>query len=189
MSGYNWNEGMSNNAVAAYNSGEMPYSKWTKKDILDNFYYPETREILAGLSLKDLKEDFLLESSWHHTSKFFNKTSFYEFDSSCEDLTPEKASEFLEDMKKWKKADRAFMENRIHGVSVCFNGKTYKCTTDYVEGSSWILKSEGHRLEKAIIKIENKYYQDLYRSKFSSQVFDYLKKPQSSMKLILKKAT
>lgn len=82
---------MSNNAVAAYESGEKPFSKWTKADILEaiqSLIDDEEIEIKFNLSLlkkvrvKTLKEQLLHFSSWHHTSNYFNKTDFYSIDTS-----------------------------------------------------------------------------------------------------------
>ena len=81
---------MSNNAVAAYEGGERPLSKWTKKAILARIVelIAESEEngdiveidfdFIKALPLKSLKEFILYESSWHHTSKMYNRTGFYD---------------------------------------------------------------------------------------------------------------
>ena len=72
---------MSNNAVAAYEDGEMPLSKWTKTAILSELaeldYSQEIQDIAKKLTVAQLKDIFLFKSSWHHTSKMYNKTDFY----------------------------------------------------------------------------------------------------------------
>lgn len=75
---------MSNRAVAAYEDGEKPYSKWKKADLLiecktllADLEVDYTIEDLKKLSLKALKNAVLENSSWHHSSKYFNKTDFY----------------------------------------------------------------------------------------------------------------
>lgn len=72
---------MSNNAVAAYEDGEMPLSKWTKTAILNELVEldanPEIIELAKKMTVKQLKDIFLYKSSWHHTSKMYNKTDFY----------------------------------------------------------------------------------------------------------------
>lgn len=78
--GYNWNEGMSNNAIAAYEDGEMPASYLAKE---------------LGCKTKDIKENFSY-SSWHHTSKYYNKTYFY----SIEDMFYENPSKIASITKK-----------------------------------------------------------------------------------------
>lgn len=71
---------MSRRAAEAYEDGEMPKSKWTKKamvaaikdacDELDLEYDPA----IEKMKKVELFDTFLYNSSWHHTSKFFNET-------------------------------------------------------------------------------------------------------------------
>lgn len=72
---------MSNNAVDAYENGEKPLSKWTKADILSELtelgVSNEILQVVKKLTLADLKALFLYKSSWHHTSKMYNRTNFY----------------------------------------------------------------------------------------------------------------
>lgn len=86
MAGYD-GYSMSNNATHAYACGEKPLSKWTRAEILDaigeiaeenelNF----NLDLLKKVSLSALKSELLLNSSWHHTSKFYNCTDFYSLD-------------------------------------------------------------------------------------------------------------
>jgi hypothetical protein len=85
MAGY-YGFSMSNNAVAAYEDGEKPLSKWTKADIIEaieNAIKEEeltlncSMEKLKKTSVKILKGLCLSYSSWHHTSNHYNKTDFY----------------------------------------------------------------------------------------------------------------
>lgn len=104
MAGYS-GFSMSNNAVEAYESGEKPLSKWTKKEIIDAIEEAvNTGEIelkadfskIKELPLKALKEICLYQSSWHHTSKHFNKTKFYSLDlDEIAGLTNAKIDEIL----------------------------------------------------------------------------------------------
>ncbi len=98
MAGYcGWS--MSNNAVKAYEDGEMPISKWTKKEIVGRIEdVVENGEIelqcsmekLKKLPLRILKTYCLILTSWHHTSKFYNETGFYSLNVSyIEKLTDE----------------------------------------------------------------------------------------------------
>ena len=84
--GYN-NYSMSNNAVEAYKRGNMPASKWNKtniinkiKDISKEFDIPINEEVLNKTSLKDLKSQYLKKNGYHHTSKMYNTTDFYNID-------------------------------------------------------------------------------------------------------------
>lgn len=77
MSGY-YGFSMSNNAIDAYNTGEKPFSKWTKADILSEL--GELSPKFKKTKLSALKKELLYVSSWHHTSKEFNRTDFYSID-------------------------------------------------------------------------------------------------------------
>jgi hypothetical protein len=92
MAGYN-NYSMSNNAVAAYEEGKMPLSKWTKTAILEavemylgsigNESYFQKFENMTKMELMRLIES---TREWHHTSKHFNKTWFYQLNESLIDF-------------------------------------------------------------------------------------------------------
>ena len=87
MAGYH-GYSMSNNAVAAYQDGERPLSKWTKADILS--LCGEKATMLKPLTVKELRDQMLYKSSWHHTSSHYNATDFYSFDEDrLENVTAE----------------------------------------------------------------------------------------------------
>lgn len=81
---------MSRRAAEAYEDGEMPKSKWTKKAMVaaiqsycDEFDMLFDPDLLKGMHKDEVFERFFYESSWHHTSKFFNETDFYKLDGGC----------------------------------------------------------------------------------------------------------
>lgn len=77
---------MSRRAAAACEDGEMPKSKWTKKD--------------------ELFHTFLYNSSWHHTSKFFNETDFYAIDEDAlADRSPEMSDRQLAEREAARAAE------------------------------------------------------------------------------------
>lgn len=88
-SGYLGNQ-MSVRAKNAYETGQMPLSKWSKGVIIDEIMeHIAQYNLTVDYSKKDLEkltkdelEMFLSLSSWHHTGKFYNKTIFYEIDLS-----------------------------------------------------------------------------------------------------------
>lgn len=98
MAGYN-GYSMSNNAVDAYNNGEMPLSKWTKAAILEAVHTAVDDgeavinfdlDLLKKVKVAELKEFLLYKSSWHHTSSRYNRTDFYSLDvDRLEELTAE----------------------------------------------------------------------------------------------------
>ena len=96
---------MSRRAAEAYEDGEMPKSKWTKKamvaaiqaycDEFDMFFAPD---VLKGMHKDEVFERFFHKSSWHHTSKFFNETDFYKLDEDavCGSFRPMNPTEVAE---------------------------------------------------------------------------------------------
>lgn len=73
---------MSVRAKEAYENGEKPLSKWTKAAILAALKEARGEEFVnaaKGYPLAALKKVCLEWASWHHTSKHFNKTDFYQF--------------------------------------------------------------------------------------------------------------
>jgi len=108
MAGYK-GYSMSNNAVSAYENGEKPLSKWTKTAIMDELdaaYLAgelplSALETADGMKADELKAAVLRRSSWHHTSKFYNRTVFYSVDiesaraSFCPDFKPEEKEDTL----------------------------------------------------------------------------------------------
>lgn len=105
---------MSNNAVEAYESGEMPLSKWTKAAILDAVQTTVDEgeavigfnlDLLRKVKVADLKENLLYKSSWHHTSSHYNCTDFYSLDiDRLEELTEDDILKMSE-KKAEKKAE------------------------------------------------------------------------------------
>ena len=133
MAGYNgWS--MSNNAVSAYNNGEKPLSKWTKKEIIETLSEAvEGGEIelkaniekIKKMPVKALKDSCLHRSSWHHTSNHYNKTDFYSLDTEkIEELTDERINEIIADQgvkekeepkeERWKCAFLEWSGSRKH---------------------------------------------------------------------------
>ncbi len=109
MAGYN-GYSMSNNAVEAYQRGEMPLSKWTKTEIIEEIEEAvrcKDLELKCSFSkikkipVKMLKQICLYKSSWHHTSNHYNCTDFYSLDlSGLESLTDEKIDAIISDCRR-----------------------------------------------------------------------------------------
>ncbi|MBY4796770.1 hypothetical protein K6V98_00095 [Collinsella sp. AGMB00827] len=77
---------MSVRAQQAYEDGEMPKSKWTKKIMIEaiNAYLADD-DLPAIAGLEKMKKDeifaeFFKWTSWHHTGKFARETDFYSID-------------------------------------------------------------------------------------------------------------
>lgn len=96
---------MSRRAAEAYEDGEMPKSKWTKKAMVaaiqaycDEFDMSFDPDVLKGMHKDEVFERFFYKSSWHHTSKFFNETDFYKLDENavCGSFRPMNPTEVAE---------------------------------------------------------------------------------------------
>lgn len=80
---------MSNRAKCAYEDGEMPKSKWTKKAMLAAIeeYCFDNDLLFDNAVIKMAKDEIFNEffawSSWHHTSKLCNSTDFYSLDGDA----------------------------------------------------------------------------------------------------------
>lgn len=155
MAGYN-GFSMSNNAVAAYEDGEKPLSKWTKADIFDTIKCTEVElkcsiEKLRKLPVKVLKEVCLRYSSWHHTSNHYNKTEFYSLDiNRIENLTDEKIDRLLIDYKTDKKAESKPSEERWRCAFLEWSGtRKHPVAKEIIEEGivkgNWFYRKDGSK--------------------------------------------
>ena len=110
---------MSNNAVAAYDEGKKPISKWKKEEILclieemieeDALELNCSFEKLRRLPAPVLKDECLSCTEWHHTGKFYKETDFYELDEGkIEQLTDEQIDELAaqyKEQQEWIKKEK-----------------------------------------------------------------------------------
>lgn len=113
MAGY-CGKKMSNNAVKAYENGEMPISKWTKEKIIASIEKKAQDGELAlkcsvarlrKLPLELLKQCCICKTSWHHTGSYFRCTDFYSLNiSGIENLTDEELWEaYIRDRENRRK--------------------------------------------------------------------------------------
>ena len=115
MAGY-YGYSMSNNAVDAYENGEMPISKWNKSAIMEEIRKNVKEGELSlqcsmgrleKLPVKALKEHCLYCSSEHHTSKYYNMTEFYSLDiDSLEELTDQELEEIVHKYKQEREQEK-----------------------------------------------------------------------------------
>lgn len=88
-------QSMSRRAAIAYDNGEAPKSKWTKKAMIAaleewaDWNNRETPAEIAKMRKDDIFYRYFTVTSWHHTGKFANETDFYGIDeSACKDEFP-----------------------------------------------------------------------------------------------------
>ena len=157
MAGYK-GYSMSNNAVAAYESGEKPLSKWTKTDIIEAIENAVREEeltlncsmsILRKAPVKVLKSACLHKTSWHHTSSRYNKTDFYSIDLySVAELTDERIKDLIENANDGAKEESA--EERWKCAFLEWSGtrKHPKSTEVIEEGiikGDWFYRADGSK--------------------------------------------
>ena len=77
---------MSERAAYAYENGEKPKSKWTKKAMLEEieaycrlFDMPYEGQF-SKMKKDEIFREFFRWTSWHHTGKYANVTDFYGLD-------------------------------------------------------------------------------------------------------------
>lgn len=132
---------MSNNAIACYDDGIYPISKWTKDEIIsqaigflnENVSEIEKNDLIINLMKKSrtnmLKGVFLEYDSWHHSSKFFNKTTFYKLNTYLiEELSEKntleietffnKKNEAFKPEKKEKQKEKSSTNSRVEYVYI-----------------------------------------------------------------------
>ena len=157
MAGYN-GFSMSNNAVAAYEDGEKPLSKWTKADIF-GIIEDEDREInlkcsiskLRKLPVKILKDVCLTYSSWHHTSSHYNKTDFYSLDvKAVENLTDERIDELIAECKADKDTEDKPSEEKWECAFLEWSGsRKHPVATEVIEEGivkgDWFYRKDGSK--------------------------------------------
>lgn len=111
---------MSNRAINAYSAGQMPYSKWTKQNIIEGIQeYAEANDIdikslgIERLTARELKNIFLEYAAWHHTGKFYSATDFYELRAEkIEDLSKEEIDAIIQSRKTRNLSEEERRERR-----------------------------------------------------------------------------
>lgn len=153
MAGYH-NYSMSNNAVIAYATGEKPKSKWTKSEILeeiknvDNTFLEKYSQI-EKVKVSILKDYFLKNSSWHHTSNYYNKTDFYSIDIDyIENFTEENYHDIIKENSTKKEVPQE--ETYTATFNVWGGTRSHPKIVDTVTftgvvKNGWMQCSDGHR--------------------------------------------
>lgn len=157
MAGYN-GFNMSNNAVAAYESGEKPLSKWTKADVIEAIEDAIREEELTlicsmqklkKIPVKILKSVCLYRSSWHHTSNYYNKTIFYSLDvNRIADLTDEQIDRIIENYKEEKPTEPTEQRWKCAFLEWSGTRKHPKATEVIEEGivkGDWFIRADGSK--------------------------------------------
>lgn len=156
---------MSQRAVTAYENNEKPFSRWSKKDILDEIERiikeEETRpnfniEDLQKFNTTILRDTFLKCASWHHTSSKFNKTDFYSINySAIENITIDKLK-LIASLEKEEKQKQAVLKNSYEYAKIIYEewegskryGKFVKKEENVIIVGNWGYIIQSFGLEK-----------------------------------------
>jgi|TARA_R110000737_G_C14579667_1_gene485439 hypothetical protein len=115
MAGYNYTEGMSNNALDAYNEGKKPLSKITIKDLKESGWKGTKKQAL------DLaKNGHWKPSEWHHSGgTWYNQVSFYDLQDLLDIDSSLSVKESVNE-KIWYSKINRWLENKNHTVKGSF---------------------------------------------------------------------
>jgi hypothetical protein len=109
---------MSVRAYEAYEGGEKPLSKWTKKDIIEGVLNNRDDFSLDELNKyhKESLKCFLTLSSWHHTGSYFNETDFYSLYDDFIELEKDRIIKVLDGCEKDLKSSK----QKVEPLRKCF---------------------------------------------------------------------
>lgn len=118
---------MSVNAANAYKTGEKPLFKWSKTELVDAISsISENRNIEAVIKLltvKELQDNFLKQSSWHHTGAFFSETDFYSInEKAVSAINKELVDEIISKRTKKNKTEAERLE-RVKNRSALYSAR------------------------------------------------------------------
>ena len=162
---------MSVNASLAYDGGEMPKSKWTKKAIIE--FLSEERPDLVEKAQQQphyILITFLTNTSIHHTGALFNQTRFWtfqtdwfanadqaEFDKIIEARKARSSKTIAEqtELKRQKEA-RQLMRTTRERQEKLFKFSSYKTLKGFLNGLTPKLEAEltAKRAEKIVERRE-----------------------------------
>lgn len=155
---------MSVRAAMAYEAGEMPSSKWTKKALVTaiekgRHNYEEEEgviirdDVLAELKrmrADDLRNFVLLETAEHHTSKYYRLTSFFRIDfDKIAESSVDGIRSFVAERKKEreKRKEDAEMVERWECKYLEWSG-TRKYPKSWVETATGYIQGQWFHLDK-----------------------------------------
>lgn len=116
MAGYS-GYSMSNNAIKAYDEGKLPLSKITRKT-LDKFNISISVEMFKWICQH---KRIICPCEWHHTSKHYNETNFYDLVEAAKILKGINLSVIEKEYRAWKAAQKPKeKDNIVYCASVSY---------------------------------------------------------------------
>ena len=191
---------MSNNARAAYESGEKPLSNWTKTDIIDAIQDINPDIDCSRLNAATLKKEFLTQTSWHHTSKFYNRTNFYSIDTEYVEGLTQSEVDAIKNVTEPKKVRNAsvdasvddayskiqtiveagFAKNEDSAVKKLLRGGSLDAA--YREAVDTIRERDAKKVD-AWRKLPEGHWRKKYVSLYDSDIESYIKEMYAANKL------
>lgn len=191
---------MSNNARAAYASGEKPLSNWTKTDIIDAIQDINPDIDCSRLNVATLKKEFLTQTSWHHTSKFYNRTNFYSIDTEYVEGLTQSEVDAIKNVTEPKKVRNAsvdasvddayskiqaiveagFAKNEDSAVKKLLRGGSLDAA--YREAVDTIRERDAKKVD-AWRKLPEDHWRKKYVSLYDSDIESYIKEMYAANKL------
>ena len=117
MAGYS-GYSMSNNAVQAYNEGKLPLSK-IKRDKLNEYNITISVEMFKWICQY---KSIIRPCEWHHTSKYYNETYFYDLKQASKILAKADLTSLEKEYKNWKSTHKPKKKDN----SICFALVSYE---------------------------------------------------------------
>lgn len=153
----------SRRAKEAYEGGEKPASKWTKKALLEGIaeaFGDDVAEKAQKLSKLELVNNFLDTSSWHHVGAFATPVWFYKI---AEDRTAEEASRIVDQLIKQKAEQKAEKkaEKKEEKKAVFLKVVAERNTSKYRRWTNWkrftyfVIAKEGDKFADIIATDSN----------------------------------
>lgn len=146
MAGYN-GYSMSNNAIAAYDQGLKPYSKWVKSDFI---YFSETlpedkKKAIKNARIKELRS-LLKYCEWHHTGLMFKKTDFYAInDELIESMNTDELISFLSPVEEKKPDEYRAICTFLEWSGTRKHPKATELTEEGTIKGNWFYRYDGSK--------------------------------------------
>ena len=185
---------MSNNAVAAYEQGEKPLSKWNKSDLIQGVQetirdYDITPKFsmdkLKKQSVSTIRDCVLEKSSWHHTSSYYNRTDFYEISSQkLEELTDEEIDNYAgynanEKQQKKEEQEEMWEVSYLEWSGTRNHPKATRVNDTGVIKGNWFYKKNGSKKN-----INSNGFKKIKQLKENKEMVRYLKEERNDFERI-----
>lgn len=165
---------MSKRAQEAYKNGEKPWSKWTKKDIVEKVEEKTKNAELINLvktcNTDVLRTVLLFNSSWHHSSPRYNQTIFF----VVKNFELEGEEKIIIDLQRVKAEDKKKREEAKKNKQI--EAENITCYRAYVKYKLSNTTSSWYNREVGIIQGNWCYLQDGHRRSLKSKYFEVLER-------------